>query len=148
MTDHPLLCAALQISFGMMKFLVFESVSSFVYYTVPFMDDNQALQLSVSLISGAVAGVVSTIVSQPADTVLTKMKASSTLSFSAATSQIYQKYGLGGFFLGLGSRCMWAGTIIAGQFLLYDLGKNLFQVTSDDLTLFLDVIGSITLTAK
>ena len=137
-----------QISFGMMKFLVFESFATSVYAALPFMDDNQALQLTVSLLSGAVAGVVSTIVSQPADTVLTAMKSSTTLSFTDAMSKIYNKYGLQGFFLGLSSRCVWAGSIIAGQFLLYDVGKNLFQVTSDDLTLFLDVIGSVVLTGR
>lgn len=44
-------------------------------------------------------------------------------------------------------RCVWAGTIIAGQFLFYDLFKNILQVTSEDLTLFLDVLGSIKLAA-
>ncbi|KAJ1481170.1 hypothetical protein T484DRAFT_1808405 [Baffinella frigidus] len=44
-----------------------------------------------------------------------------------------------------GSRCVWAGTIISGQFLIYDIFKNLFQITNDDLLLFLDVLGSIEL---
>jgi len=43
------------------------------------------------------------------------------------------------------SRCVWAGAIIAGQFLLYEVCKGVFQITADDLSLFLDVIGSIEL---
>ena len=34
----------------------------------------QATQLGVSLLSGAVAGVIATVVSQPAEAVLTRMK--------------------------------------------------------------------------
>ena len=37
--------------------------------------------------------------------------------------------GPAGFFVGLGSRCLWSGSIISGQFLLYDAFKNLLHVT-------------------
>jgi len=62
---------------------------------------------------------------------------------SAVVMDIWNKAGFGGFFAGLISRCVWAGSIISGQFLLYDIGKNILQITSEDLTLFLDVISSI-----
>jgi len=42
--------------------------------------------------------------------------------------------GPGALFRGLGSRCIWAGSIIAGQFLLYDVLRTFFGVNSDDLS--------------
>ena len=54
---------------------------------------------------------------------------------------VYRQLGLGGFYLGLGSRCLWSGAIIAGQFFLYDVFKGLMHVTATDLTLFLDALG-------
>ena len=42
--------------------------------------------------------------------------------------------GVPALFRGLGSRCLWASSIIAGQFFLYDIFRGAFQVTPDDLT--------------
>ncbi|KAJ1481169.1 mitochondrial carrier domain-containing protein [Baffinella frigidus] len=72
-----------RVLFGMVKFLVFDLLASWIFATFPVMGSTTFLSLTVSLISGAVAGVGSTIVSQPADTVLTKMKENS--SVDAAT---------------------------------------------------------------
>jgi hypothetical protein len=71
------------------------------------------------------------------------MKDSQSLDAAAVISEIWEKRGPAGFFSGLSSRCVWAACIIAGQFLLYDVCKMILQITADDLTLFLDVIGSI-----
>lgn len=136
---------ARQVLFGMVKFLVFDMFASWVYFNVPILAERQLTQLLVSLLSGAVAGVIATIVSQPADAVLTRMKDSESVDAATVISEIWQKRGAQGFFAGLGSRCVWAGAIIAGQFLLYEVCKGVFQITSDDLSLFLDVIGSIAL---
>jgi len=134
-----------QVLFGMVKFLVFDLLASWIFATFPVMGSTTFLSLTVSLISGAVAGVGSTIVSQPADTVLTKMKENSSVDAATVVIDIWQRRGPIGFFDGITSRCVWAGTIISGQFLIYDIFKNLFQITNDDLLLFLDVLGSIEL---
>lgn len=55
---------------------------------------------------------------------------------------ILVEQGPGGLFLGLGSRIVWSGAIISGQFLLYDVCKTALHVASDDLRVFLDVIAS------
>jgi len=110
---------------------------------LPCAETTKSQCYQVSLLSGAVAGVSASIVSQPADAVLTRMKDSQSLDAAAVISEIWEKRGPQGFFLGLSSRCVWAACIIAGQFLLYDVCKMILQITADDLTLFLDVIGSI-----
>jgi solute carrier family 25 (mitochondrial phosphate transporter), member 3 len=120
-----------QVLFGMIKFLVFDLLASWIFSTFPVMGSTTFLSLTVS------------IVSQPADKVLTKMKENSSIDAATVVIDIWQRRGAKGFFDGLLSRCVWAGTIISGQFLIYDILKNLFQITNEDLLLFLDVIGSI-----
>jgi len=136
---------ARQVLFGMVKFLVFDTFATWVYSLIPVLAEGQLTQLGVSLLSGAVAGVIATIVSQPADAVLTRMKDAESVDAATVISEMWAKGGPTGFFAGLGSRCVWAGAIIAGQFLLYEVCKGVFQITADDLSLFLDVIGSIEL---
>ena len=59
---------------------------------------------------------------------------------------VYRQFGPGGFFLGLPSRCLWSGAIIAGQFFLYDVFKTALHVQAADLTTFAvfapDVLGT------
>jgi Mitochondrial carrier protein len=45
-----------------------------------------------------------------------------------------QKNGVGALFRGLTGRCVWAASIIAGQFLLYDVFRTYFRVNADDLS--------------
>ena len=63
-----------------------------------------------------------------------------------AALSIYRSRGLPGFFLGLPSRCLWSGAIIAGQFFLYDVFKTALHVQAADLTTFAvfapDVLGT------
>ncbi|CAM9736748.1 unnamed protein product, partial [Ectocarpus fasciculatus] len=56
-----------QISFGMMKFLVFDFFTDYAYDLVPYLADQKSTQLAVSLTSGLVAGVCAAIVSQPGE---------------------------------------------------------------------------------
>lgn len=64
-----------QVLFGMAKFLVFDSFGSALLASFPSLNDHVASQLGVSLLSGLVAGLVAAVVSQPADSVLSKMNA-------------------------------------------------------------------------
>jgi solute carrier family 25 phosphate transporter 3 len=48
--------------------------------------------------------------------------------------------GMGSLFRGLGSRCVWAGSIIAGQFLLYDVFRNYFGVSGQDLSQVFQIV--------
>jgi len=127
-----------QVLFGMMKFLVFDYFGDFLFDIFPVLTEQVETQLLVSLLSGATAGVVSSIVSQPADVVLSKLnQEDGRKSFVQAAGEIWEEFGPGGFFLGLSERCVWAGCIISGQFFLYDLCKVFFGIK--DLRVFLDV---------
>lgn len=127
-----------QVLFGMMKFLVFDYFADFVLDLFPILAESIQTQLLVSLFSGAVAGVAASIVSQPADTVLSRMnREGGRKSFLEVGGDVFRDSGIQGFFLGLSSRCVWAGCIISGQFFLYDICKSLLGVK--DLRVFLDV---------
>lgn len=127
-----------QVLFGMMKFLVFDYFADFLLDLFPVLAQSVESQLAVSLFSGAVAGLVSSVVSQPADTVLTRMNQQDGRSgFLEIGKEIFQEQGFGGFFAGLGSRAVWAACIISGQFFLYDVCKSFLGVK--DLRMFLDV---------
>ncbi|CAJ1341027.1 unnamed protein product [Effrenium voratum] len=127
-----------QVLFGMMKFLVFDYFADFVFDLQPVLAERMETQLLVSLFSGAVAGVVSSIVSQPADTVLTRMnQKEGRANFLDTAKEIFESEGVGGFFAGLGSRSVWAACIISGQFFLYDVCKSFLGVK--DLRMFLNV---------
>jgi solute carrier family 25 phosphate transporter 3 len=171
-----------QVLFGMTKFLVFDTLSAIILSLLPSLGDDLGGKLLVSLTSGACAGVLSAIVSQPADTVLSRQAkaqkclqddsvlqvmstepmitgegfspnpSNSTMPIPSnvksaqvwqVASEIYKEYGLQGFFLGLGSRCVWSGLIISGQFLLFDYFRNVFSVTPQELSVYWDVMNTL-----
>ncbi|CAM9294649.1 unnamed protein product, partial [Phaeothamnion confervicola] len=105
-----------QVSFGMMKFLVFDFFAEFIYRLYPVLAERTSTELAVSLISGLVAGVASAIVSQPADTVFSTMnRKGGRASIGGTAAEIVADYGFRGLFLGLSSRIVWSGAIISGQ---------------------------------
>jgi hypothetical protein len=101
-------------------------------------------------------------VSHPADLILTKTSASKRQETVPAREThsdedksagpawvvvvkdlISQEGGISNLFVGLGSRSIFFFLVIGLQFFLYDYVKNLFQVSSDDLTLVLDVFYAV-----
>ena len=90
----------------------------------------------MSLVAGGISGTFSSVVSQPADSVLTYVaqNSSGNLGVIQGCRVMVEKEGVGSLFRGLGSRCVWAGSIIAGQFLLYDVFRNFFGVSGEDLS--------------
>ncbi len=129
-----------QVIFGSVKFLAFERACDIIYSTSPALRDSTWTALGVSLVAGGVSGILSSIVSQPADSVLTYVSRSNgDLSFFEASQVMVEEGGIESLFRGLESRCLWAGSIIAGQFLLYDIFRNLFGVTVNDLSQVLRV---------
>jgi Mitochondrial carrier protein len=56
---------------------------------------------------------------------------------------VAQDGGISNLFVGLGSRSIFFFLVIGLQFFLYDYVKGLFQVSSDDLTLVLDVFYAV-----
>jgi Mitochondrial carrier protein len=100
------------------------------------------------------------IVSHPADLILTKTSASIGKAkvssddkadvkslgpawVSVVKDLVSQDGGLSNLFVGLGSRSIFFFLVIGLQFFLYDYVKGLFQVSSDDLSLVLDVFYAV-----
>jgi len=94
----------------------------------------QYQQLAVSLIFGVLAGVTSSIVSHPADTVLTKINIALKKQIAAeemgqprgsrpTVSAIVKELGFRGLWLGVGTRCVFTGALSAIMFLIYDSVK-------------------------
>lgn len=132
-----------QVIFGSVKFITFERASDIIFTQWPELRIHTCSALGVSLVAGGIAGVLSSIVSQPADSVLTfvaKRSSISRLGILDGAAMMVQEEGLGSLFRGLGSRSIWAGCIIAGQFLLYDVFRAYFGISGDDLTQVFELI--------
>lgn len=131
-----------QVLFGMAKFLVFDMFSAEVFKRFPKLGRKRSNVLLVSLLSGALAGAVGTFISQPSDAILTRLALEPSLGIGGAARAIWREGMFTAFFSGLRTRSIWAAAIIAGQFLLYDIGKDAFKVTPKDLTQTADVLGT------
>jgi solute carrier family 25 (mitochondrial phosphate transporter), member 3 len=137
---------ARQVIFGSVKFLAFERACESIFGTWPFLRDATWTALMVSLVAGGFSGTLSSIVSQPADSVLTYVARNSSGKGSLGVLEgcflMVEKEGVGSLFRGLGSRCVWAGSIIAGQFLLYDIFRTSFGVSGQDLSQVFQIVIS------
>lgn len=147
-----------QVLFGMVKFVIFDTCADAILAALPATAaDDPATSLLVSLLSGAIAGVGAALISQPADVVLSKVaqgdgsrafvgqlpgSVNQLALLQQAAFTIVRKFGIAGLYLGLPSRCLWSGAIIAGQFCLYDVFKTALHVSATDLTLFYDALGA------
>lgn len=124
-----------QVIFGSVKFFSFERACEAIYSAYPVLKDTTVTTLAVSLVAGGLAGSLSSIVSQPADSILTYCAQSSkNYNILEGCQVMVREEGAGSLFRGLGSRCLWAGSIIAGQFFLYSVFREVFSVTAADLT--------------
>jgi len=123
-----------QVPYTMAKFVVFEQLSEMVYASLPTPKEqlSNSQVIAVNLGSGVGAGVCAAIISQPADTLLSKInKAGSGGSggiFSRLTA-IAGELGVKGLFLGTGARCVMVGTLTAGQFAIYGDIKRILNAT-------------------
>ena len=110
----------------MAKFVVFERVSEAIYKHVDKETASDGAKTSINLTSGLVAGLAAAVVSQPADTMLSKINKTQGLPGEGTISRlikIAKELGIKGSFSGLGARLFLVGAITAGQFGIY--GKYL-----------------------
>ena len=156
-----------QVIFGSVKFLAFERACEAMFATWPFLKDSAGLALGVTLVAGGLSGVLSSVVSQPADSVLTYIAATNSNSNSnnsdsnssdsmssnsnsllSSVSTMVENEGVSSLFRGLGGRCIWAAAIISGQFVLYDVFRSALGINTEDLSqVFGFVISSTAATA-
>ncbi|KAI5860361.1 mitochondrial carrier [Durotheca rogersii] len=118
-----------QVPYTMAKFAVYEKVAEAVFRRFPKKDMSDGLQTTVNLGSGLIAGFAAALISQPADTMLSKINKTKGLPGESTTSRlikIAKELGLRGSFSGIGARLFLVGTLTAGQFAIYgDLKKAL-----------------------
>ena len=91
----------------MAKFVVYEKVSELVYRNVDKKSLSDAMQTTVNLGSGLIAGFAAALVSQPADTMLSKINKTKGLPGEGTTSRlikIAKELGFRGSYTGIGAR--------------------------------------------
>lgn len=106
----------------MTKFAVYEKVSELAYRTLDKSKMSDLQQTSVNLGSGLIAGFAAAIVSQPADTMLSKINKTKGLPGEGTASRLIKigrELGLRGSFTGIGARLFMVGGLTAGQFAIY-----------------------------
>jgi len=145
-----------QVLFGCIKFLAFERACEAIYQTFPDLtnQNNSAYAaLGVTLAAGALSGVLSSVFSQPADSVLTYIAKNSREGVNPNEQQssiiqsarlMVQNEGVGSLFRGVGSRSLWAACIISGQFFLYDIFRTFLEINSEDLLQVFQVLIPVT----
>jgi solute carrier family 25 phosphate transporter 3 len=118
-----------QIPYTMAKFVVYEKVAEAIFRQFPKKDLSDGAQTAVNLGSGLVAGFAAAIISQPADTMLSKINKTKGLPGEGTTSRLVKigkELGIRGSFTGIGARLFMVGTLTAFQFAIYgDLKKAL-----------------------
>ncbi|KAF4344910.1 mitochondrial phosphate carrier [Fusarium beomiforme] len=121
-----------QIPYTMAKFVVYEKVSEAVFRKFPKKDMSDGMQTVANLGSGLIAGFAAAIVSQPADTMLSKINKTKGLPGEGTVSRLIKigkELGLRGSYSGIGARLFMVGTLTAGQFAIYgDLKKAMGAV--------------------
>jgi len=119
---------ARQVPYTIVKFVAFERVVEAFYkyvFTAPKETYSKAQKLSVTFASGYIAGVLCAIISQPADTMVSKLNNMKTSGSSGeAMKQIYSQIGFSGLWKGLGARIIMIGTLTGLQWWIYDSFKT------------------------
>ena len=106
----------------MAKFAVFEKVNEAVYTVVDKNNTSNGMQTVYNLGSGVIAGFAAAIISQPADTMLSKINKTKGAPGEGTTSRlikIAKELGIKGSYGGIGARLFMVGTLTAGQFAIY-----------------------------
>ncbi|KAJ7149617.1 mitochondrial carrier protein [Mycena filopes] len=115
-----------QIPYTVAKFCIFEQAAQMIYthiLTEPKESYSTVTQLGVTFSAGYVAGIVSAIVSNPADSLISQLGKAQNKGKSAGT--IIREVGFGTLATkGLGTRIFMLGTLTGFQWYIYDLFKT------------------------
>lgn len=121
-----------QIPYTITKFVVYERASEAIYSMLPPKENlSSGTVTSVNLGSGLISGIAAAIVSQPADTLLSKINKQKNAegSITSRLVQLSKELGVRGLFLGLGARVVMVGALTAGQFGIYGDIKRMLNAT-------------------
>lgn len=111
----------------MAKFVVFEKANEAAYGFIDKATASAPLQTAVNLGSGLIAGFAAAFVSQPADTMLSRINKTKGLPGEGTTSRlikIAKELGLRGSYTGIGTRLFMVGTLTSFQFAIYGDRKS------------------------
>ncbi len=112
-----------QVPYTMVKFSMFERTVEAFYthiFTNPKDTYAKSTQLGITFASGYIAGVFCAVVSQPADTLVSKLNQTP----GAGVGAIVNLIGVAGLFKGLGVRVIMVGTLTGLQWWIYDTFKS------------------------
>lgn len=123
-----------QVPYTMAKFVVYETAAENIYAMIgtPKEQLSNGMVTTVNLGSGMIAGTCAAIISQPADTLLSKINKQKGQEGKSITSRLFemaQKLGPRGLFLGMGARIVMVATLTAGQFAIYGDIKRMLGAT-------------------
>ena len=118
-----------QVPYTVTKFAAFEKISEIIFSYTDKSKLSNGAQTGINLGSGLLAGFCAAIVSQPADTMLSKINKTQGAPGEGTISRLIKiagELGLRGSFAGLPTRLFMVGGLTAGQFAIYgDIKKAL-----------------------
>jgi len=123
-----------QIPYTMTKFVVYEIAAENIYKAIGKPKDqlSNGTITAVNLGSGIISGACAAIISQPADTLLSKInkqKGAEGEGIASRLVSLSKQLGVRGLFLGLGARIVMVATLTAGQFAIYGDIKRVLGAT-------------------
>jgi solute carrier family 25 phosphate transporter 3 len=123
----PLICR--QVPNNMVKFATFENITKIIYGKILKKPKNEYKlmhKLFVTFTAGVCSGVASCLVSNPADTIMSKYNASKTnkdVPLWSSVKSIFKEVGFLGLYRGLNTRILMTGLLSALEWLIYDSFK-------------------------
>ncbi len=131
-----------EIPFCIAKFTVFDVTTEMLYEAYPAAREDLQLSLLVTLAGGTLGGISAAIISNPADATISAMKKAKSDDGPIETfTKLFSTGGIPAIFRGLEIRMFFYTLIVGLQFLVYDAIRFSFGIGSDDLKLYLDVLG-------
>ncbi|KFZ20009.1 hypothetical protein V501_00345 [Pseudogymnoascus sp. VKM F-4519 (FW-2642)] len=121
-----------QVPYTMAAFVVFENAQSVAYKAIDKSTISNTAQTAIDLGSGLLAGFAAALVSQPADTMLSKINKTRGLPGEGTInrlSKITKELGFRGSYSGIGPRLVMVGGMGAGQFAIYGSIKKALGAT-------------------
>jgi solute carrier family 25 phosphate transporter 3 len=111
-----------RVPYTITKFVAYEKVSEAIFAQFDKSNMSNGAQTVVNLGSGLLSGFAAAIVSQPADTMLSKINKTKSLPGESTVSRLVKiagELGFRGSFAGLPTRLFMVGGLTAGQFAIY-----------------------------
>lgn len=123
-----------QVPYTMAKFAVYEiAVEKILQFTNKKKENlTQGQTTGLNLSAGLIAGMAAAVISQPADTLLSKINKTKGEPGQSTTSRLVSmagQLGVKGLFTGMTARLVMIGTLTAGQFLIYGDIKRMLNAT-------------------